>query len=617
MRGVIQFLFCQARRRGLLPATLMVFAFLCRVSEAQFTFTVTNTADSGLGSLRWAITNANANPGTNTINFQINGAAPYSIALLSALPSVSNPWTIIDATTQTNYSGTPVVELNGASAGGSAVGLQLNSAFNTVKGLAINRFNSYGVVLSGASNVIQGNFIGTDTTGAIARGNASFGIYVQSSGNQIGGIAVNRKGVGMQPFALGNLISGGNDTGIYIYGTSGNVVQGNYIGLNAAGASALGNNNNGIMINGGGGNLVGGPGNARNFISGNGVSGIFLNGGGAARNVISNNYIGTDNSGELAVSNANDGITVSGAPSNTISGNVISGNGTNGVYLAGAGAAGNTLTGNFIGTDVAGTLALGNHSTGVAISSGSGNRVGFWNVISGNFANGLFITGGAVGNLVQGNVIGLSAAGTNALPNGFNGISISGASLNIIGGTVSTARNLISGNSNNGIGIYVVTDVQNTIIGNYIGTDITGTRAVSNTLVGVYVQGCSNVIGGVTAGSGNVISGNGQEGVELVGTNGNVTGNVVQGNWIGLDATGTNSLGNGDAGIAISSASANQIGGAAPGARNVISGNGNNGMVLFWRRHDRQCHSRQLYWHRLRPEVWAQGNVKRHPAPKR
>ncbi len=126
----------------------------------------------------------------------------------------------------------------------------------------------------------------------------------------------------------------------------------------------------------------------------------------------------------------------------------------------------------------------------------------------------------------------------------------------------------------------MVTDVQNTIIGNYIGTDVTGTRAVSNTLVGVYVQGCSNVIGGVTAGSGNVISGNGQEGVELVGTSGNVTGNVVQGNWIGLDATGTNSLGNGNAGVAISSAAANQIGGAAPGARNVISGNGNNGMVL-------------------------------------
>ena len=578
--GFIQFLFCPVCQRGRLSATLMAFAFLCRVGEAQSTFTVTNTADSGPGSLRWAITNANSNPGTNTINFQISGAAPYTIALAIALPSVSNPWTIIDATTQTNYSGTPVVELNGASAGSFAMGLQLNSPFNTVKGLAINRFTSYGVVLSGASNVIQGNFIGTDTTGAIAQHNAGFGIYVQSSGNQIGGIGVSRKGVGLQPFALGNLISGGNDTGIYIYGASGNVVQGNYIGLNAAGASALGNNNNGIMINGGGGNLVGGPGNARNFISGNGVSGIFLNGGSAGLNVISNNFIGTDNSGEMVVSNVNDGITVSGAPSNTISGNVISGNGINGVYLAGAGAAGNTLTGNFIGTDVAGTQALGNRSAGVTISGGAGDLIGAGNVISGNLANGLFLTGGASGTLVQGNVIGLSAAGTNALPNGLNGISIGGASSNIIGGTVAVARNLISGNANNGIGILTLPDVQNTIIGNYIGTDVTGTKAVPNTLAGVLVQACSNLVGGVTAGSGNVISGNTQEGVWLVGTNGEVSGNVVQGNWIGLDATGTNSLGNGNAGVAISSAAANQIGGAASGARNVISGNGNNGMVL-------------------------------------
>jgi len=449
-----------------------------------------------------------------------------------------------------------------------------------VKGLAINRFNSYGVVLSGASNVIQGNFIGTDTTGAIAQHNASFGIYVQSSGNQIGGIGVNRKGVAYQPFALGNLISGGNDTGIYIFNAGGNVVQGNYIGLNAAGAGALGNNNSGIMINGGGGNLVGGPGNARNFISGNGVSGIFLNGGNARLNVISNNFIGTDNSGELVVSNVNDGITVSGAPSNTISGNVISGNAANGVYLAGAGAAGNTLTRNFIGTDVGGTLALGNRSAGVTISAGSGNLIGAGNVISGNLANGLFLTGGANGNLVQGNAIGLSAAGTNALPNGLNGITFGGASSNIVGGTVAAARNVISGNANNGVGILTLPDVQNVIVGNYIGTDVTGTKAVPNTLAGVLVQACSNFVGGVTAGSGNVISGNAQEGIYLVGTNGNVTGNVVQGNWIGLDATGANILGNANTGVGISSAAANQIGGTAPGARNVISGNGNSGIVL-------------------------------------
>ena len=572
MRGVIQFPFCPVCQGGRLPATLMAVAFLFHVGGVRGgTFTVTNTADSGTGSLRWAITNANANPGPDTINFNISGAAPFTINLLSALPPVTDPVTI-DATSQPQWAtaGTPVVELNGAAAGSSSVGLQLNSVSNIVLGLDINRFSAQGIVLSGGANVIQGNFIGTDTTGTLARGNGGFGIWVESSGNLIGG----KKAIN------GNVISGGNDTGIYIYNTSSNVVQGNYIGISANGAGALGNNVNGITIDGSSGNLIGGPSGARNFISGNGVSGVFLNGAAAVQNVIQDNYIGADISGGLVVGNANDGITVSGAPSNTISVNLISGNGTNGVFLAGAGAVGNLVAGNFIGTDAAGMLALGNHNAGVIISAGGANLIGASNVISGNALDGIILTGGAGGNLVQGNLIGLSAAGTSALPNGFEGVFISGASSNTIGGAVPAARNVISGNAANGIKILLATDVLNTVAGNYIGTDVTGTMAISNTLAGVRVQACSNLIGGVTAVNGNVISGNGQEGIWLVGTNGSAAGNVVQGNFIGLDATGMNSLGNGNAGIGISSAANNQIGGTNAGARNVISGNGNNGMFL-------------------------------------
>ncbi len=447
----------------------------------------------------------------------------------------------------------------------------MNSSSNTVKGLAINRFSGQGIVLSGVANVIQGNCLGTDTTGTLARGNGSFGILVLSSGNQIGGSKI----------FDGNFISGGNDTGIYIYNTSSNLVQGNYIGVSATGTNALGNVNNGVVLDGSSGNLIGGAGNARNCISGNGISGVFLNGASAFQNVVRGNYIGTDVSGEVAISNADDGITVSGAPSNAISGNVISGNGTNGVFLAGAGAAGNSVAGNFIGTDAAGSLPLRNHNAGVIVSAGSANLIGGSNVISGNLADGILLTGGASGNFVQGNVIGLTAAGTGALPNGLNGISINGASSNTVGGTVSVMRNLISGNANHGIGIYMVTDVLNAAVGNFIGTDVTGTKAVSNTLVGVFVAGCSNVIGGVTAGSGNVISGNGQEGISLVGSNGSAAGNIIQGNFIGLNATGLNSLGNGNAGIGIASAANNQIGGTTSGARNVISGNGNNGIYLI------------------------------------
>lgn len=567
MRHVTKLLDCPWHQGGL-PAALIFFVLLFLVGPAMGgIFTVTNTSDSGLGSLRWAITNANANSGADTINFQIAGTAPFTINLLSALPAVTDP-AIIDATTQPGYSSAPVVELNGTSAGSGGIGLQLNSVSNTVKGLAINRFKAHGIMLNGAANIIQGNYIGTDTTGTLAYGNGTNGILVSSSGNLIGGGKIGG----------GNLISGNAYNGIYLYNAGSNTVQGNYIGVTANGAGALGNNN-GIFIFGSGINQIGGPGGARNVISGNLTSGIFLLGSGSEQNVIQNNYIGTDNSGELVVSNSNDGITVSGAPSNTISGNVISGNGGSGIFLSGAGATGNIVSGNEIGTDAAGRLAMANHNAGLTVT-GSGNLIGSSNVISGNLHDGIFLTGGAAGNWVQGNLIGLGATGTNALPNGVNGVEISGASSNTIGGAVSAARNVISGNVDNGVIIVAVTDVLNSVCGNYIGTDVTGSKAVPNVLAGVLVQGCSNVVGGATAGSGNVISGNGQQGIFLSGTNGSVRGNVVQGNIIGLDATGGLALGNVNAGIGVSGAARNQIGGATAAARNVISANGNSSTGL-------------------------------------
>ena len=510
MRSYNKFLFCPVCQGGRLPATLLVGAFLLQIGAARGdTFTVTNTADGGTGTLRWAITNANANSGkTNYIYFNIAGTAPHTINLSGALPSVTNSWTIIDATTQPDYAGTPTVELNGTGAGSSSVGLQLSSAFNSVSGLAINSFHTNAILLTGVSNVIQGNFIGTDTTGTIARGNGSYGIWVGSSGNRIGG---------SKAFNL-NVISGNKDNGIYIDGNS-NLVQGNYIGVSATGAGALGNTNNGIMIYGGSGNMIGGgtPG-ARNIISGNGTNGIFLAGAGIVGNIVAGNYIGTDASGKLALANGNDGVTI-------------------------------TSGGNLIGTN---------------------------NVISGNRAGGVFLTGGASGNLVQGNLIGLSVDGTNALPNTGNGIETIGASSNTIGGNVAAARNVISGNVFNGVLILMVTDVSNAICGNYIGTDVTGKKVVANSLAGIHIEGCSNVVGGVTAGSGNLISGNGQQGIYLLGTNGNVFANLVQGNLIGLDATGAAALGNGNSGITINGAANNQIGGTTSAARNVISANGSS-----------------------------------------
>lgn len=553
---------CQALRLALLVAGF-VFAG-CGVAHGDI-FLVTNTADSGPGSLRWAITNANANAGADTIDFQITGTPPFTINPLSALPAVTGPVTI-NGTTQTGWvvSGTPMVELDGAAAGTNAVGLELDSASNRVMGLAINRFGAQGILLNGAANVIEGDFIGTDITGTIARGNGSDGILVESQGNIIGGVKVFNR----------NVISGNHNAGIYFYNASSNTVQGNYIGLSFTGTNALGNDTNGIVIYGSGGNLVGGGPGARNFISGNGVSGVFL-AGTATKNVIQGNYIGADVSGGRSVGNAKDGVTMDDAPSNSVIGNLISGNGANGIFLAGSGPTGDVVAGNYIGTDAAGKLAVGNGDAGVIVG-GSGNFIGWTNVISGNAHDGVFLVGGGAGNIVQGNLVGLSAAGTNAVPNGGNGVEINGSSSNMIGGVVSQARNVISGNNYNGVGIIQLSDTGNTVCGNYIGTDFSGERAVANVLAGVLVNGCSNVIGGAEAGSGNVISGNGQQGIYLVGTNGNVTGNVIQGNFIGLDAAGAHGLGNGNAGIGLNEAADTQIGGPTAAARNVISANGSS-----------------------------------------
>jgi len=541
-----------------LPSLLMAALLFVCASAGGSGFTVINTNDSGAGSLRQAMTDALTNSG-NIVTFNLTGTPPFTINLASALPAIGNPLTI-DGRTQPGYSNAPLVELNGTNAGGGVVGLQLNAGFSSVFALAINRFGSNGVVLNSVSNVIQGNFIGTDPTGNLARGNKSYGICVKSPNNQIGGLNATN----------GNVICG-NDTGIYLLNANGNVIQGNFIGLGFKGTNALGNANNGILVNGGNGNQIGGTNaGARNVISGNGQSGVYLNTASATRNLIQGNYLGTDVSGGLAVSNRSDGITLNGAPGNTIGpGNVISGNALSGIQLMGATAKTNVIIGNFIGTDASGKTALGNGYDGLYLTNALANQIGgatagAGNLISGNVQNGILITGGGNSNVIQGNLIGLAVGGTNALPNKYDGILIGGGSGNVIGAVKGGGGNFISGNGVTGVFIATNTDCFNLIAGNYIGTDTNGERAVPNSLDGVLIQGCTNTVGG-----NNVISGNGINGVVLSGVTGGGTGNVVTGNYVGLDANGTNALGNGNAGVGINAAAGNVIGPA-----NVVSGNG-------------------------------------------
>ncbi len=219
------------------------------------------------------------------------------------------------------------------------------------------------------------------------------------------------------------MISGGNDTGVYILNANSNTVQGNLIGVTAAGTASLSNINNGIIIYGSAGNLIGGatP-NARNIVSGNGASGIYLYGPTTTGNLIQGNRIGTDISGSNAVANmAGDGITLADASANLISSNLVSGNGLAGISISGA-AVGNIVPGKSHRHGSEWKNKSWQPSCRSDDSGATGNQIGrtnAGNVISGNVQDGIFLTGSATANVIQGNLIGLSIIGTNALRKGF------------------------------------------------------------------------------------------------------------------------------------------------------------------------------------------------------
>jgi len=252
-----------------------------------------------------------------------------------------------------------------------------------------------------------------------------------------------------------------------------------------------------------------------------------------------------------------------------------------GIRLQGGG--GNTVEGNYIGTDINGNAALPN-GRGIFVNGAPNNQIGGTtaaarNVISGNTGNGVDIQGSnAFGNIVQGNFIGTNAAGTAALGNGGTGISVQIQAMATIGGTTAGAGNVISANVI-GIGFGAVSG--NLVQGNLIGTDVNGIADLGNVAMGVQVTTASpnNTFGGTTAAARNIVSGNNVNGFQIRenGTN----GNIVQGNFIGTQSNGVSPLGNGLNGVSIENAANNNtVGGASVGAGNVIAFNGGDGVAM-------------------------------------
>jgi len=170
-----------------------------------------------------------------------------------------------------------------------------------------------------------------------------------------------------------------------------------------------------------------------------------------------------------------------------------------------------------------------------------GTAAGAGNVISGNGDHGMVVA--TTGNTIQGNIVGLNAAGSASVTNGNDGIEVS-ASSNIIGGSTAGARNIISGNNNvpnTSKGIWIHGGAGTVVQGNYIGADISGTSACPNYGGGISINGSNNnTIGGTSAGQGNTIAYNSNSGVIISSSTGNaIEGNSIFGNTnLGIDLGG-------------------------------------------------------------------------------
>ena len=455
--------------------------------------------------------------------------------------------------------------------------------------------NQYGVVISDTGttgNVVEGNNIGLNSAQSAGLGNTYGGVNVVNgaSDNTIGGTTS----------GAANTIAGNgtasttsftySNVAIYDTGTTGNVVEGNFIGTTAASASGLNaTSDDGVFVGyDASGNTIGGTSSAaRNIISGNTDVGVVVYDAGPAGNTIEGNYVGTNVAGDAALANTTTGVLIesdgtTGEPStnNLVIDNVLSGNGESGVAIENASE--NTVEDNLIGTGADGTTAVPNQWDGVHLELVQGSPTigtGAWdNTIVGNTIDfndryGVLIEySGSTGNSVQGNSIG--TVGGNVL----GGIMLDlGANGNSIGGTTA---NVISGNGGAGVTISGPGTSNNLVAGNFIGTTSGGTGGLGNSGDGVTITdgATGNTIGGTTAAAANTIAANSGNGVSF-STSG-TTGNVVEGNYIGTNSAGAMNLGNTGDGVEVfSAASGNMIGGTVAGAGNVIDDN-HTGVVI-------------------------------------
>ncbi len=609
-------------------------------SAPAATFTANSSTDShdalpgdglaldgaGETTLRAAVEEANALPGPDTVIVPA-GVTPIRLTL--------GELRIEDNHTHIAGTGSPVIDGVANLLYSNLLVLAADSG--VIEGFTLRRSRRHAVLITGSGNRLGGdtedqrlimtgngldNAWGAAVTivGADATNNTVTGCYIGMYGN---GTLVdgNRIGVlldnGAHHNVVGgsNLISGNDLYGVIITGNAhDNQITQNMIGPEIGGDSGPGNGAGGILISEGAyANLIGGDSLLHgNLISANSGPGLTMQGSDVDLNVINGNFIGTDVTGLLALANSGDGILITdGSRDNLVggiypySGNLVSGNHGSGVHLSGASTSENRLMANVIGLDIRGYIPVSNGTAdgdGVLIDNGSNNNyIGGQeqaeaNIISGNIRSGLHIDGpGSNSNIVTGNFIGTSGPGNSSAFNGTGVIISGGAKENIIGGSIESDRNYISGNraelfpGGAGVLIHNPGTDYNRVSGNYIGLDLTGSRALRNGSAGVIIGNGAryNIIGGDESSQRNVISGNGAtepvlghaSGIHLYGKG--TSYNRVIGNDIGWAANRLSVIPNAGHGVGLfAGASDNRIGGNTSDSGNAIVGSELYGIFL-------------------------------------
>jgi len=497
------------------------------------TFTVTGTADSGAGSLRQAILDANAAAGADQIEFAIPVAGPHMIAVASALPEITERVTIdgytqsgaVENTSAAAFNATLMVHVDGTAVAGSPNGLRVAAGSESViRGLVVTGFGDDGIELAGAGgHRVEGCIVGLLPDATTTASNGGDGVAVFSSGNTVGGADPSHR----------NLLSGNGGSGVNLVAatSTANVVRGNLIGTDRNGVTDLGNALDGVIVLDASNNTV-----RDNRVAGNDRFGILVfatTGNTATDNHLRGNSVGLAVNGEL-LANGSDGINISDASDNLIGGatpaerNVIVDDNGAAVsvtlFNGGQPVDGNRVIGNFIGTNESGTDAPGSALFGVFVLSATGTEISD-NVISGN-EEGVRVNafaGVVDGTLIDGNLIGLSASGEEVIGNTSHGIhALEGAALATI------SANTIAGNEGNGV--FLVDGSDHTLIGNRIGVSTSGDHdaVFGNGMQGVFIINADQVqVGGPGPSDGNEIRNSGDAAVLVIGSN-----NVVERNLL-------------------------------------------------------------------------------------